>query len=63
MFIPEVIFCIATTCYLVSSPPQETEEACRERIALVMIPVLRQTVPSGIVRAVRCLPAPEDPAA
>lgn len=60
MFVPEVVFCYLAACYLAAADPTETEERCHERIQLMMLPTLRQTLPSLVVVGLRCRPAVED---
>jgi hypothetical protein len=63
MYIPEILICIGTSCFLLSAQPQDTEQACREHVEQVMIPAARQAAPTGVLRGARCRPVPQDPAA
>jgi hypothetical protein len=63
MFIPQLLVCLGAQCYIGSGESQPTMARCREHVEAVMVVQVRQLVPQAIIRAGRCLPAPEDPAA
>jgi hypothetical protein len=54
MWIPQVLFCFGTLCYIGSGDPQPTEARCREHITAVMLVQMRQAAPDANIRAVRC---------
>jgi hypothetical protein len=54
MWIPEVVFCIATSCYLASAPPTDSEDACRAFVADYMVPVIIVTVPGATIHVAGC---------
>jgi hypothetical protein len=63
MFIPQLLFCIGASCYIAAGDPQPDEARCREHITGVMVVTMRQAIPDAMIRAGRCLPVPQDPAA
>jgi hypothetical protein len=56
MWIPEVIFCIATNaaCMAATAPEQPTEDDCRAYVSQYMIPLILYTVPQVAIMGASC---------
>jgi len=54
MWTPQIIFCVATQCWLASATPMPDEQACHEHVRMKMIPAVLLTMPSSYIRAARC---------
>jgi hypothetical protein len=56
MWTPEIIFCIATQCWLAQAPPQDTKDLCQDYLLTVLVPTLQLTAPEALILVVRCDP-------
>jgi hypothetical protein len=55
MWIPQVVFCIATQCWLVQAQPVDTRDDCEDFIYAAMLPALSVRLPSeAVIRLARC---------
>jgi hypothetical protein len=54
MWTPEIIFCIATQCWLAQAQPLASKDLCEAFITAVMVPTITQTVPNALIHTTRC---------